>query len=69
MLHKCMCQLFKLRMSWQTLTLIHTRAKALERDGVGTGREKANLDTEKHKSQLSSGKSEQLSYPGLLDNS
>lgn len=43
-------------------------SEALER-GVGPGREgKANLDTEKHRSQLSWGKTEETSYSGLLDN-
>lgn len=42
--------------------------EAVERRGVGIGREgKANLDTEKHKSQLSWGKTEETSYSGLLD--
>lgn len=44
-------------------------SEAVERGGVGIGREgKANLDTEKPKSQLSWGKTEETSYSGLLDN-
>lgn len=44
-------------------------SEALERGGVGTGREdKANLDTEKHKYQLFWGETEETSYSGLLDN-
>lgn len=42
--------------------------EAVEGRGVGIGREgKANLDTGKHKSQLSWGKTEETSYLGLLD--
>lgn len=65
MFHKCDCVNFlKSRQVGK-----HSFAKALERDRVGTGREgKANLDTEKRKSQLSLGKSEEMSFPTFLDN-
>ena len=47
-----LCQLFKIKMSWQTHVNPHC-ATVLERVGIGPGREaKANLDTEKDKLQL-----------------
>lgn len=53
-------------MSWQALMLIHTPAEALEKHGGGIRREgRTNSGTEKHKSQLPMGKSDDTSQPGL----